>query len=189
MQTRNKIAYALTFISLLLLYPGISRTMLTITMNGKIDSSFAKLKFDILDKSNSIIKTVDDLYQSEDNLVASLILLFSIIIPIIKALLIISTLFIKKYDINTKIFRFIKSIGKWSMADVFVVAIFLAYLSTKDQITNSTHQANLMGLSIKFSINLILQSKIGSGFYFFLAYCLTSLSALQIFSKDKSSAV
>ena len=73
------------------------------------------------------------------------------------------------------------------MADVFVVAIFIAYLSTHSQPNNSSHEAQIMGFNIKFGVNLALKSKLGSGFYFFLAYCLTSLTALQIFSGEKIS--
>jgi paraquat-inducible protein A len=184
MSLRNKIAYSLTVFSLILLYPGVTWTMFTLTMKGKIDSSLAKINLDVLDKSSSIIQTVEDLYKSNDNLVASLILFFSVGVPLLKAVLVLTTLFSQKY--KRKIFSFVKAIGKWSMADVFVVAIFLAYLSTKDQLTHSTHTVKMMGFSMKFSLDFVMHSKLGEGFYFFLAYCLISLCALQIFSEERT---
>ena len=56
-------------------------------------------------------------------------------------------------------FAFVRSISKWSMADVFVVGVFVAFLAS-----NATPN---------------MDAQIHSGFYFFTAYCLVSLLALQ----------
>ena len=51
------------------------------------------------------------------------------------------------------------------MADVFVVGVFIAYLSTK---SNSMITAELL-----------------SGFYYFTGYCLVSLIGIQIASPEE----
>ena len=54
-------------------------------------------------------------------------------------------------------------IGKWSMADVFVVATFLSYLSFSNMDSGiDTEAKTLVGL------------------YFFLAYCILSIASSQI---------
>ena len=55
--------------------------------------------------------------------------------------------------------EFTKAIGKWSMADVFVVAVLVAYFSASGD---------------EFS-----EAKIGLGLYYFAAYCLLSQYATQ----------
>ena len=57
------------------------------------------------------------------------------------------------------LFNFVKAIGKWSMADVFVVGVFIAYLSTKS--------------------NEAISAELYEGFYYFTGYCLISLAAIQ----------
>jgi len=54
-------------------------------------------------------------------------------------------------------------IGKWSMADVFVVATFLSYLSFSNMNTGIDTEANTL-----------------VGLYFFLAYCILSITSSHI---------
>lgn len=86
--------------------------------------------------------------------------------------------------IEAKIMRFVASIGKWSMADVFVVAVFLAILSTDHAQTADTHTLSLFGFDIGLNISTETLSAAGSGFYFFLGYCLVSLLGTHIASSN-----
>ena len=62
-------------------------------------------------------------------------------------------------------------IAKWSMADVFVVALFIAYLAAKASTTapGSAAAPPLVAFTAHF----------GPGFYWFAAYCLFSLASQQ----------
>ena len=60
---------------------------------------------------------------------------------------------------------FINFIGKWSMADVYAVSIYTAYLSAKNSVG--------IGQPIHF------ETEYGPGFYWFSAYCIVSLAAQQ----------
>lgn len=117
------------------------------------------------DKTRSIIGTVEELYRAKQWLVAFLIALFSIVVPFVKTvLMIISSLMNNKFtDISSVVIRLI---SKWSMADVFVVAIIVAFLAA-----NATQQTEeLFSLTAEF----------GDGFYYFLGYCLLSILSMQV---------
>lgn len=186
---KHKIANILTVLSFFLLYPGVTLPIFTLNMSGAIDSSLANLNLEMLDQTRSILQTVKDLYKSDDFLVAFLILFFSLVVPLLKAVLVLLTLNLKKFPQRKKIYKFVRRIAKWSMADVFVVAIFLAYLSTVNQMVPSFHQVDLLGMRVDFKSVVFLKSSLGSGFYYFLGYCLCSLIALEFYClelyKDK----
>ncbi len=62
-------------------------------------------------------------------------------------------------------------ISKWSMADVFVIGVFVAYLAA-----NAVEKEG--GL-------LTFEAQLGSGFYYFLGYCLLSILATQLLLTGK----
>lgn len=178
---RNKIAVFLTLTSFFCLYPGLTLPMLNLNMTGRLSSSLATFHVPILNKSSSILQTVSDLLDHKQTLVACLIFLFSVCIPILKGLLLIACYYLDKAQLTKKMMRFIKAIGKWSMADVFVVGIFLTYLSTQSAPPHSQHHVNFMGMKLNVDVTLSFLSELGSGFYWFLSYCLISLTALQLY--------
>jgi uncharacterized paraquat-inducible protein A len=98
-------------------------------------------------------------------------MLFSVIIPLIKGLLLLTSLWIPEVRIKKRLVGIANVISKWSMADVFVVAVIVAYLA-----------ANASGdMGEIFSMTATL----GSGFYFFLTYCILSLLSAQLMSRNK----
>ena len=157
MKTRNIIALILIIISLICLYPGLTEPILSIKVGAKLPIVG---NINLHESTQSILKTIQTLHENNNTLVAFLILFFSIIVPVIKAVLLLVVLFFKNLKQRKMIHKFVYIIGKWSMADVFVGGVFLAFLATK---SNESIQAN-----------------IHSGFYYFLAYCLISLLAIQV---------
>ncbi len=115
--------------------------------------------------TQSILNTIKTLYRNNNVLVAFLILLFSVIVPIIKAVLLLVVLFFREMKLRKALYKFVYIIGKWSMADVFVVGIFLAFLATRS--------------------NDAVDARLQEGFYYFLAYCLISLLAIQVMHVKK----
>jgi paraquat-inducible protein A len=81
---------------------------------------------------NTVWDGVVKFYQSRDYVIALIVLLASILIPLLKlfglSFVVLTTRFgfqrMKKF--RTGLFRFIDSIGRWAMLDVFVVAIWVA---------------------------------------------------------------
>jgi len=118
------------------------------------------------EKTNSILNTAKELYRNNHKPVAGLILLFSVIIPLLKAILLLGAHLPFKAIVKRRLLWISSITSKWSMADVFVVAIFVAFLAA-----NGLRESRAL---VDFN------SELGSGFYFFLGYCLISILATQL---------
>ena len=158
MTTRNWLAIGLTIVSLVLLVPGLYQPALTITASIPI---FGQAK-EIFRQTQSITQAVRSLYDSGNLFVAGLVLLFSVIVPFIKAAILAAILAIRNPATKYRLYLFVRSVSKWAMADVFVVGIFIAFLAA-NAIDN-------------------LQAVIMPGFYYFVSYCLLSNLAFQFLS-------
>ncbi|QDF76769.1 MULTISPECIES: paraquat-inducible protein A [Shewanella] len=185
-------------IALALLIPGLSLPMLS--LDGQADKSkFAKTSIELMTedsevrgllgsvsaflgfnelegqveiyrKQRSILGTVEDLMQSGNLLVGILIATFSVIIPTLK-LLAQAILVFAEGNAAARLTRLIDTIGKWSMADVFVVAIIVSYLAgnAKDQMGEL----------------FIMHAQLEIGFWFFTGYCLFAIASNMMMSKPK----
>lgn len=117
--------------------------------------------------------------------VGLLIITFSVFFPLLK--LISSTLFYKNAW-NTRNLKFIRFFalqsGKWSMADVFVVAIFMAYIGLNGIVNSQLKdlQENGHGMEVLTTNGTSLQS----GFYVFLTYTLLAMVMSRSLSKHIS---
>jgi uncharacterized paraquat-inducible protein A len=147
----QRLGLILTALSFFFLYPGVTEPIMTI----KASISMFGLKSTIFEETRSIWQTVLSLKDAGYAEVGFMVVTFSIIIPVTKGLLIIWTW------ISPARWRwqFISVISKWSMADVFVVAILVAFF---------TAQATAE-----------LQAGLHDGFYWFTAYCVTSIISGQ----------
>lgn len=155
MTTRNWIAVALTIVSLVLIVPGLRSDAMTITASIPI---FNK-PTEIFRETQSILRAIKRLYDSQNYFVAALILLFSVIVPFIKAALLGVILWARNPETKYRLYLFVRSVSKWAMADVFAVGIFIAFMA---------------GNAID-NLNAVLHP----GFYYFIAYCLVSNLSFQ----------
>ncbi|MEW6981659.1 paraquat-inducible protein A [Colwelliaceae bacterium 6471] len=172
---KKHIGFGFNIIAILLFIPGILLPMFSLSMEMTAKVSASSLSSDLIDKELSLIATIQELWQDERFMVAMLIFLFSICIPIVKTLL-VSISYAKKHtEAERKILAFVSKIGKWSMADVFVVAIFLAVLSTNHAETTNGQQLSILGFRMDLLISSETLSTVGLGFYYFTAYCILSL--------------
>ena len=128
MGIRNWIALILLFISLGVLYPGLTEPILHLEISIKLPFMD---KQTLYSQTQSILESVKTLHENDNSFVAFLILLFSVMVPIIKAVILLITFTLKDSMARYRLYNFVRSIGKWSMADVFVVGIFIAFLATK----------------------------------------------------------
>ncbi len=181
MYYRNLAAFILTFFSLFFLVPGVSLSMLRIDSGEAVSTKFINVKTDLYNKSRSILNTVEYLYHHNNRFVAIVIFICSVIIPVVKGLGLGFIFFSRNYHVKKKIFNFIKAIAKWSMNDVFIVAIFLAYLSAGTTIHELSTTA-LMGKPLEIDVLFNMTAHLEMGFWCFLTYCLMSLLALQLYS-------
>src|SRR5262245_44904327 len=82
---------------------------------------------EVYSQTRSIVGSVRRLYEVGSPVPATLILLFSVIVPLGKAALVAWAVFMTDAARRRRTVRFVEAIAKWSMADVFVVALFIAY--------------------------------------------------------------
>jgi len=114
--------------------------------------------------TKSIIGTIEKLFIQENYIIALLVLLFSIVIPFMKTIIILLYGFLKESGPGKSIIALIDKLGKWSMADVFIVALLVVFFSTKQDIHSAL--------------------KVESGFYFFLGYVLLSMIGSSLIGKN-----
>jgi paraquat-inducible protein A len=163
MTSRNKLAILLSLISLALLWPGLVEPVLTIKATMEMFGQERVLS----NETRSVIGAIRSLHQSGNDFVAGLILLFSVLVPLIKATLLVPLVTMRASSRRDSLYRFVQSISKWSMADVFAVGMLIALLAAKGT-------ANLSAIA-------------GVGFYCFTAYCLVSNAAFQTLRIEPSS--
>jgi len=175
------ISFILNICALALFVPGILLPIFSLNMDIIADISGATMTTQAVTKELSILTTVEELWHDNRLLVAFLILFFSVLIPILKTFMVSIAYLKKTTQIEKRLVNFVNAIGKWSMADVFVVAVFLAVLSTNQAETQSAQQIALFGFKIDFIVGSETVSNIGNGFYFFTAYCLLSLLSTNIY--------
>jgi uncharacterized paraquat-inducible protein A len=160
----NRFALLLVLLSFALLIPGLLQPLLTI--RASID--FMGMSRELFTDTRSILQTVRSLHESGNDLVSGMILLFSVIIPFAKGTSLLVALALRDQAKRLRIHRFITNISKWSMADVFLVGVYVAFLSAK-----ATDN---------------LDAEIHRGFYFFTAYCLVSIGSLHFMKFESDPA-
>lgn len=125
-------------------------------------------EIEVYHQTRSIVGAVRHLYAVGSPTAATLILLFSVIVPLAKTALVVWALFLRDLPRRMRTLVFVEMIAKWSMADVFAVALFIAYLAA---------QASPAGGAGPAVVSF--DARFGAGFYWFTAYCLSSLAVQQ----------
>jgi uncharacterized paraquat-inducible protein A len=128
-------------------------------------------EIEVYQQTRSILGSVRHLYSVRSMTAATLILLFSVIVPFGKASL-VSWAVLQGNDARRQAtLHFVEMIAKWSMADVFAVALFITYLAAQaTQAAPGATTASVVAFTASF----------GAGFYWFAAYCVVSLATQQV---------
>jgi uncharacterized paraquat-inducible protein A len=182
---QKHIGFGLTLLAIGLFFPGILAPMFSLNMELAGAMSGASMATELVNKELSIIGTVTQLFQEQRYLVSFLIFGFSVLIPLFKTSIVCIVYFSKNPVRQRKLSAFVSAIGKWSMADVFVVAIFLAVMSTNHAQSSEQHELSFLGMSVDFVVSTETLSSVGTGFYFFTAYCIISLLGSQLLLKSQ----
>ena len=193
---RNWLSVISVVVALCLLFPGITKPVLTI--EGNIDKSkLAQAGIEMLaeegdgrtrsmlmmfsnmlgldkvegeisayNKTQSILGTVKELASNNNLFVAALVGLFSIVIPSLKLLLQLLYCCLPLNGFKQKLGLVICALSKWSMVDVFVIALIVTYLA-----------GNAHGKSGEL---LVMNAQFGEGFWYFSAYCIFAIIASNL---------
>ena len=124
--------------------------------------------------TRSILGTVDELARTGNLLVAFLVVFFSLVIPVFKLFLLVITVLVSSARAQSFLLRVNSTLSKWSMADVFVMGLLVAYMAGS--------------ASGRVGDLLIMDARLEPGFYYFLAYCLISIAAGALLSAPKMGA-
>lgn len=126
-------------------------------------------------QSKSILNVVGLLMEDQAlqmKLVGGLIFTFSVLFPGLK--LFCSLLYKnKRLQKNSLVRFFVLKSGKWSMADVMVVAIFMAYIGFNGVV--SSQLRNLSDAAKPVEIFSTNGTQLVGGFFLFLMFCISSL--------------
>jgi uncharacterized paraquat-inducible protein A len=190
---RNFLSVVSVVIALCLLFPGITKPVLTI--EGNIDKSklaqagiemlaeegdgrtrsmlmmfsnmwgLDKLEGEIsaYSKTQSIYGTITDLANNNNLLVAALVGLFSVVVPSLKLLLQLLYCCLPVNRLKQVCGSIVCALSKWSMVDVFVIALIVTYLA------GNAHA--------KSGELLVMNAQFGEGFWYFSAYCIFTVIA------------
>ena len=185
----TRLHVVLTLLNFVLLVPGVTLPIYSVTITTQVQASIIPepIEVTVYEQTRSILGTVRELWRSDDHLVSFLILLFSIIVPVTKGSMLLASIYVTKQAVKTWLVRLVDLICKWSMADVFVVAVFLAFLATRDQAQANTFSVPVLLQQVEVGMQTHLTSTLGPAFYYFLAYCLFSVLWTQVL-KHRGSA-
>ncbi len=183
----------LTSICFVLLVSGLLLPMI------EIDARIAEMSFTLLGeqisftdqvlyyKSKSILEVVRlMLMQGKMDVLAVglLVLLFSVLFPVAKLLSSLAYIYNQRLQSNRIIRFMVFKTGKWSMADVMVVAIFMSYIGFSGILTEQLNQ--LEGLTNKIDILTTNKSSLQIGFFLFTSFAVLSLLVSQRLQYRKS---
>lgn len=143
-------------------------------VNGMLRSVFQQLRVEgsveVFESTRSLLKTMEQLIVHGHAVVGLLIGLFGVIIPLLKIILILLSFFLKSLKNKHSLLKISGLLSKWSMSDVFVMAVMVAFLAIN---------ANEQSME-----PVQMNAEMGSGFYFFATYCLLAIAANQLLEKS-----
>ena len=134
-------------------------------------------------KSKSILEVVR-LMVTQGNwdimAVGFLVFAFSVLFPLTKVICSFLMLNVRKLQSHAVIKFFVFKSGKWSMADVMVVAIFMAYIGFASILTDQLKQLERSGTFEMLTTN---QSTLNTGFFLFTSFVVLSLVLSQVIQR------
>ena len=157
---------------LLDLTPGGLKTALVTRLGAQLGTQLeGPTPIEVYQQTRSILGSVRQLYDVGSPTPATLILLFSVIVPLTKAALVMWAVLHRDPVRRRRTLHFVELIAKWSMADVFAVALIIAYLAARA--SQSVPSPGAAPSLVNFTAGF------GPGFYWFAGYCLVSLATQQ----------
>jgi hypothetical protein len=158
--TTRAVLFSLTSISLVCFVIGVIAPAMVIWTTPSIPLESGKLEFVLQHEVRGIAAIIWELLTTGHWVIGGFLLLFSILTPLTKASLTFFVTASRSKALNYKIGQLLHSIGKWSMADVFVAGVLLALYALKAQ--EATKSIPCLGL------------------YYFIGYCLLSMTTTEL---------
>jgi paraquat-inducible protein A len=158
--TTRAVIFSLAAVSLIFFVIGIFAPAMVIWTAPSIPMASGNLEFVLQHQVRGIAAIIWELLTTDHWVVGGFLLLFSIVTPLTKASLTFFVTASRSNILNFKIGQLMHTIGKWSMADVFVAGVFLSLFALKAQ--EATKSIPCLGL------------------YYFIGYCLLSMTTTEL---------
>ena len=166
--TARPVLFSLTAVSVICFIIGILAPAMVIWTAPSIPMASGKLDFVLQHQVRGIAAIIWELLTTGHWIIGTFLLLFSILTPLTKASLTFFITASHSKALNFKIGQFLHTIGKWSMADVFVAGVLLSLYALKAQ--EATKSIPCLGL------------------YYFIGYCLLSMTTTVLLVHSGAAA-
>lgn len=174
--------FSLILLCLSFLITGLSLPMI------EIDARISQMRFALLGetihfqdqilyyKNKSILEVVQVMisqYRLDIIAVGFMVLLFSVLFPVSKLITSVFYIYWAKVRDNSFVRFMVFRTGKWSMADVMVIAIFMSFIGFSGILREQLQQIEVMSRSLDiFTTN---ESRLQIGFYAFMTFAILGL--------------
>jgi paraquat-inducible protein A len=160
--------FALNSAALVCFVVGIFAPAMVIWTAPSVPMESGQLSFVLQHQVRGIASIIWELLTTGHWIVGGFLLLFSVITPLTKSSLTYFVIASRSKELNFKIGELLHSIGKWSMADVFVAGVLLSMFALKAQ--EATKSIPCLGL------------------YYFIGYCLLSMTTTELLTRSHLTA-
>ena len=124
----------------------------------------------VFQSTRSLLATMNELVKNGHLIVGVMIGVFGLVIPLVKLCLVVVSLLVKSPLLSARLVRLNGLLSKWSMSDVFVIAVLVAFLAI-----NANEYADEV---------LEMSATLHDGFYYFAAYCVSAIAAGQMMERQ-----
>lgn len=116
---------------------------------------FSGTKFWIFSQDISVMKSIGMLFESGEYFLGVLIFGFTLVLPAVKYLFLFMAVFSQANWVQ-KLCNWVAKIGKWSMLDVFVLAITIVFIKLHDNSMNISSQIGIVCFAIAVLSSMVL---------------------------------
>ncbi len=156
----RSVIFSMTLCSVFSFFIGILAPAMIIWTTPAVPLASTKLEFVMQHEVRGIFRIIWELLTNDHYIIGGFLFAFSILTPLTKMGLTFFATATYSPRLNFRIGSFLHTIGKWSMADVFVAAILLALYALKFQEATKSIPA--------------------AGLYFFIGYCMLSMCTTEL---------
>lgn len=98
---------------------------------GMIYPVFTTTRFYLFKNEVTLLKSIETFFREGDVSLGIVILVFTLVTPVLKYIVTAVIIFSHEISRSHRIFNMLKTIGRWSMLDVFVIAIVVLVIRMK----------------------------------------------------------
>ncbi|MCK4747583.1 MAG: paraquat-inducible protein A [Bacteroidales bacterium] len=131
-------------------------------MLGLTKPLFLSEQFFFIEKEVTLLNSIRMMFQNDEMFLGTTILTFTLVFPIFKYLLLLFSMLLKQKDQLLRLNRWISVVSKWSMLDVYIIALLLLNMKFDSRIVNMELKEGVVWFSL--SIILIMLAMVIQGF-------------------------